>query len=126
MPDYIQDPNDPKKQIPGPRPANIKDRTVAPASCKLHKTPNYVLITTTMTKPFGFFYGDSASFASLATTEGNKNSQLSGSQHYDVNWGLVPAGTRLDIHPTAWSGSADDAGRVRFIYKGGLDGQGRG
>ena len=51
---------------------------------------------------------------------------MTGSSHYDSDWGLVTVGTRLDIHPTAWSGSSSDDGRVRFIYKGGLDGQGRG
>ena len=29
-------------------------------------------------------------------------------------------GTRLDIQPCAWSGSATDAGNVKFIYKSGL------
>ena len=39
------------------------------------------------------------------------------------SFGALTLGTRLDFHPTAWSGSA--AGSVTFIYKGGLDGSGR-
>ena len=30
----------------------------------------------------------------------------------------LPAGTKLEIHPTAWSGSAADAGKISFVYKG--------
>ena len=41
MSNYIQDPNDPKKQIPGPPPDNYYSRTSAPTTCTLTKTPNY-------------------------------------------------------------------------------------
>ena len=50
---------------------------------------------------------------------------MNSSSHYDSDWGILTVGTKLDIHPSAWSGSSDDAGNIRFIYKGGLDGQGR-
>ncbi|MBC8428153.1 MAG: hypothetical protein H8D94_01635 [Candidatus Pelagibacter sp.] len=117
MPNYIQDPNDSKKQIPGPPPDNYYDRSSAPSRCSLIKTPNYVLVTKTMTKPFGFFYGSSASFAALAAATASAN--------YDSDWGLVTVGTKLDIHPTAWSGSSDDSKSIKFVYRGGLDGSGR-
>ena len=32
----------------------------------------------------------------------------------------LSAGTKLNIHPTAWSGSAADAGKITFVYKSGL------
>ena len=118
MADYVQDPNDSKKQVPGSPPDNYYDRAGKPSICTLQKTPNYVLIATTMTTPFGFFFGSSASFAALSVNSASSN--------YDSDWGTIAGGTRLDIHPTAWSGSSADDGRVRFIYKGGLDGQGRG
>ena len=126
MSDYIQDPNNSKKQVPGSPPKNYYDRTSKPGTCTFCKTPNYVLITKTMTQPFGFFYGSSASFATLAGAEGVDSSTLTGSANYDTDWGLLTVGTKLDIHPTAWSGSTGaDGGNVRFVYRGGLDGSGR-
>ena len=45
MPDYVKDPNNSKKQIPGPNPDNYYDRTkTGPQGCTLQKTPNYVYI----------------------------------------------------------------------------------
>jgi hypothetical protein len=119
MSNYIQDPNDSKKQIPGSPPDNYYDRSSAPARCTLVKTPNYVLVTKLMTKPFGFFYGSSASFADLATA-----GKILGT-NYDSDWGALTVGTKLDIHPTAWSGSSDDNSSIKFVYRGGLDGSGR-
>ena len=117
MSDYIQDPNDSKKQVPGPPPDNYYDKSRKPARCTLQKTPNYVLITKTMTKPFGFFFGSSASFAALSVNSASSN--------YDSDWGLATVGTKFDIHPSVWSGSAADDGNIRFVYRGGLDGSGR-
>ena len=34
-------------------------------------------------------------------------------------------GTKLDLHPTAVSGSINDIGKIIFVYKGGPDGSGR-
>ena len=120
---------DHRTQGPGPPPYNAYDRTSAPLRCIVTKTPSYVLVTKTMTKPFGFFYGTSASFAEKSVTEGNDplnaltgipvTGSLTGSSHYDSDWGLVTVGTRLDIHPMAWSGSVDDAGNLKFVYKSG-------
>jgi len=114
MANYVKDPNDSKKQIPGASPDNAYDRSQNPAVCTLNKTPNYVLITKTMTQPFGFFFGSSASFSA---NEDGAGESMNSASHYDSNYGLVTVGTRLDLHPCAWSGSATDAGNVKFIYR---------
>ena len=44
------------------------------------------------------------------------------SENYE-NQGALAAGTEFNIHPAAYSGSNGD--KVVFIYRGGLDGQGR-
>ena len=119
MANYIQDPNNTKKQIPGAPPDNYYDRASAPAANTLTKTPNSVFVNTAG-GDIGFYFGSSASFASAAATEGG--STLTGSANYQ-SFGALTAGTQLGIHPTAWSGSA--AASVTFIYKGGLDGSGR-
>ena len=123
------------KQVPGAPPYNAYDRTSVPKRCTINKTPSYVLVTKTMTLPFGFFYGSSASFGELSAAEGNdplnaftdipQTGSLTGSQHYDADWGLVTVGTRLDIHPTAWSGSLADADNIKFIYRSGKSTGGR-
>jgi len=119
MANYIQDPNDSKKQIPGPPPDNYYDRSSNPATASFVKTPNSVYINTAGGN-FGFFFGTSASYESLEDSSGVNS--VTASRHYQI-FGALTAGTRLDIHPNAWSGS--DAGSVTFIYKGGLDGSGR-
>ena len=119
MPNYIQDPNNSKKQIPGPKPDNAYDRVGTVTSCTLVKQPNSVLVTSPLTSAVGFFFGSSASFAELGTAgkilRTNYVSMLSGSL----------TGTKLDIHPCAVSGSVNDIQRIMFIYKGGPDGSGR-
>ena len=124
MPNYIQDPNDSKKQIPGPKPDNAYDRVGTAQTCSILKQPNSVLVTIPLTNTVGFFFGSSGSF--MDASEGsphldsasNYTIMLSGSADHS-------AGTKLDIHPVAWSGSKADAGKIMFIYKGGLDGPGR-
>ena len=127
MPDYKQDPNNSKKQVPGSLPDNFFQRSSHPAPCTLAKTPNYVLVTTALNDPFGFFYGSSASFADLGGADGaagGAGKSLSGNYDiYPAAFGTV--GTKLDIHPCAWSGSVQDADAIKFVYKGGLDGSGR-
>ena len=129
MPNYIQDPNDPKKQVPGPQPDQYFDRVSSPQTCSFHKTPNHVLISSDVVA-VGFFFGTSASFAAKRVADGYdadggstaaQAAHLSSSVHYN-RLGAISAGTILNINPTAWSGSAADAGKVVFIYKGGLDG----
>jgi len=124
MPNYKQDPNDPKKQVPGELTDQHYDNSTVPVRNIITKTPNYILVTAATDGPTGFFFGSSASFAKKATIEDVTNSNaLTGSQHYN-NFGTLPAGTRLNIHPLAWSGSVGDAGKIIFMYKGGLDGGG--
>jgi len=118
MPNYIQDPNNSKKQVPGPQPDNYYTRLSQLTQCTLAKSPNYVLVTTTMQDPFGFFFGSSASFAA-------EGMDISHSSNYEIIKAGTPAGTKLDFHPMAWSGSVRDAGQIQFVYKGGLDGSGR-
>jgi len=99
----------------GPKslPASAFGRATTPQTCSLLEIPNKVLINQTPGKPIGFFFGSSASFAALS----NKNLAA----NY-TSFGQPTAGTVLNLRPTAWSGSASDAGEVTFIYKGGLDG----
>ena len=132
MPDYVTDPSDSTKQVMKPKDPKLYDRPTAPPTASLCKTPNSVLIGTTPTQPIGFFFGGSASFATKATAEGDHTfsgegyGDLTASQHY-VNFGKPAAGTSLPIHPNALSCSLADhkAGSVVFVYRGGLDGQGR-
>ena len=128
MPDYVKDPNNSKKQIPGSNPDNYYDRVKKPQGCTLQKTPNYVYINKTIAGDgVGFFFGSSASFSEKSTAQHCGvigNLPLSASSNYE-NFGLVPVGTKLDIHPTAFSASQADSGSVTFVYKGGLDGSGR-
>ena len=122
MANYIQDPNDSKKQIPGPPPDNAFDRVKTfqgenPGSGSSLKPPHSVYVNKLITGDnLSFFFGSSASYAALS----NKNLAA----NYN-NFGSVPAGTTLNIHPSAFSCSVADSGSVSFIYKGGLDGQGR-
>ena len=113
---------DHRTQGPGPPPYNAYDRTSAPAVCTLTKTPNYVLVTKTMTNPFGFFFGGSASFSENNTGAGKS---MNSASHYDSDYGLATIGTRLDLHPSAWSGSTADAGNIKFIYRSGKSTGGR-
>ena len=120
MPDYIQDPNDPKKQIPGPPTGKHYGRVATPVSCSITKAPNYVYVTAATSLDIGFFFGSSASFAKLCPL----GTVLQSSSVYD-NFGTFGGPIKLDINPTAFSGSDADVGKVKFVYKGGLDGSGR-
>jgi hypothetical protein len=135
MSDYKQDPNDSKKQVPGPPSHQAYDRASNPTRCFLAKSPHYILVNTTLTDSVGFFFGSSASFASAKQTEGNLDlaasiaavgsGSLTGSANYVKMLEDATAGTTLHINPNAWSGSTADAGKITFVYKGGLDGMGR-
>ena len=126
MANYVQDPNDSKKQVPGAPPDNYFDRTAQPGRCRFTKQPHYVIVNVAET--VAFFFGSSGSFATKAASEGNDpqaalaTASLSSSQHY-TSFGAPAVGTKFDINPCAWSGSSTQT--VTFIYKGGLDGQGR-
>ena len=76
MPLYKQDPNDSTKQVPNISGSNRYDRTTNPDRVTFTKTPNYVLVNKTMTKPFGFFYGSSGDFSALADSNASSNYDL--------------------------------------------------
>tara|TARA_B100000519_G_C13924895_1_gene288597 strand:+ start:119 stop:487 length:369 start_codon:yes stop_codon:yes gene_type:complete len=117
MSGYITDPNDNKKQVPGALPDNAFDRSVTPQTCSFTKTPNSVLFGEVAAE-VGFFFGSSASFASIGA-EADDSRRITGSQHYSVV-GTPAAGTTLNIHPTAYSCSKADKGKVFFVYHSGL------
>ena len=131
MPDYIQDPNDSKKQIPGPKTDQHFDRFSSPVAYSGSlKQPSYVLITSAIVGGLGFYFGKSDSFSASSATErkathtnDNTSPVLSGSQHYS-QFNTLAAG-QYSINPIAVSGSAVDVAKVKFVYKGGLDGMGR-
>jgi hypothetical protein len=124
MSDYVQDPNDSKKQVPGQLPDNAYDRVSSPIPCSSSmKTPNSVYIVSDLTNTVGFFFGSSASFASAgAGKEAAGGNGVSASAKYTIFGGeaSLNAGTQLNIHPLAWSGSLADKGKVMFVYKSGL------
>ena len=103
MPLYKQDPNDTSKQIPDVQGGNRQDRLVNPDRNTHTKSPN--------TLPVGFFFGSSASLS----TAGNLDTA-----NYTTALDDATVGTKLNIHPTAWSGSAADADKITFVYKSGL------
>ena len=114
------------KQTPGQLPDQAYDRTVQPGPCTFTKSPNYVLITKTMTEPFGFWYGTSQSFHEFGgANDADGGGGKAAPTVYDTDWGLITVGTRLDIHPSSWSGSSADSGNIRFVYKSGRSTGGR-
>jgi hypothetical protein len=119
MPLYKQDPDNTGKQIPDIQGDNRRDRANNPQTCSFHKTPNYVVVNTALNENCGFFFGNSASFYSKQTADERTALELTGSEHYTI-LGKPAVGTTLNIHPTAWSGSSDDAGSITFVYKSGL------
>jgi len=121
MPDYIQDPNDSKKQIPGPLTDQNFDRAYAVDQYSMSKAPHYVVIGS-LDGNVGFFLGSSASFASAEVNTSVHKNIVTASSNY-TDFGAPAAGTTLNINPHAWSGSSGDV--VTFVYKGGLDGHGR-
>ena len=133
MPNYIQDPDDPKKQIPAPKTDQHYDRVNNTVAFQFYKTPTFVHVNATISKGLGFFFGSSASFARKTLTEvsgasataggGSTITSLTGSQHY-VQFDTLAAG-QYHLNPVAVSGSTADVAKINFIYKGGLDGLGR-
>jgi hypothetical protein len=122
MPNYIADPNDSTKQIPGPLPDNHRGGANNPSQFVFTKTPSYVLVNTLLTTPVGFFFGSSASFSTNRSSQsavgGGGQVFAQSSSLYTIMLNDASPGTKLDIHPTAWSGSAADAGSITFVYKG--------
>ena len=114
MPLYKADPNNSNKQIPDTQGNNRYDRAVNPVHCKAKKTPSYVLVNATMVDSCSFYFGSSASFSDLGAS--GRTNPVNFTKMGDD----LAAGTILHIHPTAWSGSAADAGKITFVYKSGL------
>ena len=132
MPDYIQDPNNSKKQIPGPKPDNAYDRAGTITNCAFTKQPNSVLVTSAIQDRVGFFFGSSASYAEFNSIHSGANAQggvpsegMTSASQYIPMLSASATGTKLNIHPSAVSASAEDITKIMFIYKGGLDGSGR-
>lgn len=65
MSDYVQNPDNSKKQVIGKLPDNAYDRFASPTAISMSKTPNYVVINRGLTNEVGFFLNESKSFASL-------------------------------------------------------------
>ena len=122
MPLYKQDPNDSKKQVPNIQGTNRRDRVSIPTQYTFNKTPSYVLVNTLMTTPCAFSFGDTTLFDANVTSQSVSAgiTFAQSSSFYTKVGDDLPAGTKLNIHPTAWSGSAADVGKVTFVYKSGL------
>ena len=128
MSDYIQDPNDSKKQVPGIAQDNTYDNVNSPDRCQLVKTPTGVIFGSIATE-VKFFFGSSASYAVTAATQvghdGNAH-ELSGAPTGSIitsslfqAFGKPDPGTVLNIHPVAYSSSIADGSQVKFVYKSG-------
>ena len=71
-------------------------------------------------------FSSATDFTNESTAEGAVSlagNKLTASSNYVTFGDGIAAGTRLDIHPLAWSGSA--AMKVVFVYKSGLSTGGR-
>lgn len=123
MPDYKQDPNDSKKLIPVEKSDNFYGRTIIPSRFKYYKAPDYVVFRKDFEDKIGFTFSTSHSFAALDQSSVDDISLY----HYVVSGSenKLKAGSKLDIHPNAWSGSSGDRLSVVFVYRGGLDGIGK-
>ena len=119
MANYVADGD---KQKPGALQDNAFDRMSTPQTCSFTKTPNSVLFGEVAAE-VGFFFGSSASFASVGK-EAADSSRITGSSFYSVV-GTPAVGTTLNIHPTAYSCSKADKGKVFFVYNSGLSTGGR-
>tara|TARA_Y100001963_G_C6487088_1_gene311669 strand:+ start:100 stop:480 length:381 start_codon:yes stop_codon:yes gene_type:complete len=125
MPDYIQDPNDSKKQIPGPKSDQHFDRFTSPLAFTQSKQPTYIQVVSNVGGGLGLFFGSSASFAAKAVTEsGSANGYVLTASHHYETFDTLAAG-QYHLNPIAVSGSAADVAKIKFVYKGGLDGLGR-
>ena len=120
MSDYIQDPNNSEKQVPNSLPDNAFDRLSTVEGCTLFKTPTAIIIGS-VSDDVGFFFGTSASFAEKVTAQapGTSKTFLTASANYQI-FGTPAAGTILNIHPMAISGSARDSGSIHLLYGSGL------
>ena len=117
MPLYKQDPNDSKKQVPDGQGDNRHDQISSATAFTKTKTPNYIIVNTTISNGLGFHFNPTE-FATSATSEGTSDNVYSGSTGYDKFDGLVAG--QYNFHPIAVSGSAADVAKIKFVYKSGL------
>ena len=118
MPDYTQDPNDSKKQVPAALPANAFDQARILNAGKLIKQPHSVYVNKAIAGAgIGFYFRDSASFA---IDVGDNGATILTSASKYTSFGKPGIGTKFDIHPTAFSASNADTGSLTFIYYSGL------
>ena len=100
MSDYIQDPNDSKKQVPAARTGiAFYSHATTPDAQTIVKRPSYVIVNNAGS--FSFSY-QSGSYPSTYIT----GSVL------DADAGPV----RLDINPIAWGGEGVKTGDITFVY----------
>tara|TARA_R110000824_G_scaffold227231_1_gene415062 strand:+ start:1256 stop:1642 length:387 start_codon:yes stop_codon:yes gene_type:complete len=128
MSKYVQGENT-ASQGPGPLPDNAYDRVRKNQAGKFMKTPHYVYITKTIPADdeLSFYFKPSASFAlDVGNTGGvgNGATVLTSASKY-TSYGLPTVGTKLDIHPTAFSCSNALSSSINFVYKSGLSSGGR-
>ena len=123
MPKYVPDG---KKQVAGSLPDNAYDRVVKGQAGTFIKAPHYVYVTKTIpaNDELKFYFKPSASFATDVGGNGAKVLTGASSSKY-VSFGLPEVGTRLDIHPTAFSCSNALSSSINFVYKSGLSTGGR-
>jgi hypothetical protein len=126
MANYIKDPNDSKKQVPGKLPDNAYDRVSTHQAGTFIKAPHYVYIAKTIpaNDELKFYFKPSASFAIDVGSNGAKVLTGASSSKY-TSFGLATIGTKLDIHPTAFSCSNALSSSINFVYKSGLSTGGR-
>ena len=124
MPDYIQDPNDPKKQIPGNPPKNQYDRVATVGAFSMSKAPTYIHVVSNVAGGLGFYFGNSASFSEIAIAEGGALAGGFTASSAYVPFDTLAAG-QYHLNPIAVSGSDADAAKIIYVYQGGQDGAGR-
>tara|TARA_Y100000593_G_scaffold12233_1_gene22372 strand:+ start:1401 stop:1766 length:366 start_codon:yes stop_codon:yes gene_type:complete len=115
---WKQDPNDPSKIVPDV-PQYLQPTATTPPSGTVQPRPSYVIVNNTRNNSILFNF----------TTTGSVNSEFdcapagtcgSGEGEY-VNFGTITGSlSKIDISPTAWSGSTGNtAGDVIFVYNDG-------
>tara|TARA_B100000287_G_scaffold18914_1_gene18947 strand:- start:518 stop:898 length:381 start_codon:yes stop_codon:yes gene_type:complete len=126
MAKYVSDGNTftQSRQVPGALPDNAYDRVGKNQAGKFMKTPHYVYVAKTIptNDELSFYFKSSASFA--IDVGGNGATLLTSASKY-TSFGLPTIGTRLDIHPTAFSCSNALSSSINFVYKSGLSTGGR-
>ena len=130
---YGVNPDNSQQQTPSPKGDNSLDRVTNPNRCGLTKTPNAVIIGNLTGDNVGFFFGNSASYSTTATSQidfpaqGVLHNGLDGAPTGSIitssfyqDFGKPAAGTTLNIHPSAYSCSKADKNQIHFVYSSGL------